>query len=406
MARAGQVAPVVDERLTDRIGIGLLTWVFPRELVDVAVREAGRTEQRSRSLPSRVVVYFVLALWLYASFGYEEVMRQLASGLARKHRWARGWSVPSTAALTKARQRVGAAPLRLLFARVARPVAGPDTTGAFYRRWRVMAVDGTVVDLPDTPENRRHFGKPGNDLGVGAFPRARLVVLAECGTHAVCGAAHGPLSLGEQALTRELLGALEEGMLVTADRNFPSYDLVKQAAATGADLLWRVRADWDLPVLEVFPDGSYRSRLAPPGSRGPAREHKGIPVRVIEYTLSGPGHHPDRPSAEVYRLITTILDPSHAPAQDLAWLYRQRWEVETMIEELKSHQGQSRTVLRSKSVEMVEQELWAMLLVHHAIRDLICTAADDEDLDPDRASFTRALHMIRRSVPEQAAFSP
>ena len=211
---------------------------------------------------------------------------------------------------------------------------------------------------------------------------------------------------GEQALARELLGTLEAGQLMLADRNFPSFARWTQAARTGADLLWRVKANWDLPVLEVFEDGSYRSRLARPGSRGAAREREGVAVRVIEYTLSGPGHHPNRPSAETYRLITTILDPQAAPAQDLAWLYRQRWEVETVIEELKVHQGQARTVLRSKSVEMVDQELWAMLLVHRAIRDLICTAADDEGLDPDRASFTRALHMIRRSVPEQAAFSP
>lgn len=406
MARAGQVAPPVDERLTDRIGIGVLTWVFPRSLVDAVVAEAGRTEQRSRSLPSRVVVYFTLALWLYASYGYEEVMRQLSAGLARKHSWARGWTVPSTAALAKARQRVGAAPLRLLFERTARPVAGPATAGAFYRGWRVMALDGTVLDVPDSPANRRHFGKPGNDLGEGVFPQVRLVALAECGTHAVCGAAHGPLELGETTLTREVLGSLQPGMLVTAGRNLPSYGLWKQAVATGAALLWRVRSDWDLPVLESFDDGSYRSRLAPPGSRGRTRDEQGITVRVIEYTLSGPGHHPGRPPDEVYRVITTILDPDDAPATDLAWLYRRRWEAESVIEELKVRQGRSRTVLRSHSVEMVEQELWAMLLVHHAIRELICTAADEEDLDHDRALFTRALRMIRRSVTEQAASSP
>jgi hypothetical protein len=406
MARAGQVAPAVDERLPDRIGIGVLTWVFPREVVDAVVAQAGRTEKRSRSLPSRVVVYFALAMWLYASYGYEEVMRQLVGSLARKHSWARTWTVPSTAALTKARQRVGPEPLRLLFEQVARPVAASGAAGCFYRSWRVVAIDGTVLDVPDTAVNRRHFGAPGNDLGPGAFPQVRLVALAETGTHALIAAAHGPLALGEQALARQVLPELQAGMLVVADRNFPSYALVKQAAATGADLLWRVNANWKLPVLEAFADGSYRSRLLPPGGSAAARTRDAIEVRVIEYTLSGEGHHPNRPSAEVYRLITTIRDPEQAPAADLALLYRQRWEVETMIGELKVHQGQARTVLRSQSVAMVEQELWAMLALHCAIRELICTAADDEDLDADRASFTRALHMIRRSVPEQAAFSP
>jgi hypothetical protein len=392
------VKPPAGERLPDRIAIGLLTATFPPELVDRVVAETGRVQRRSRLLPARVVVYYVLAMCLFFGQGYEEVARLLTDGLAYARRWRGNWRVPTTAAITRARARLGPEPLRALFAEVCQPVATEAGSGSFYRAWRLVAVDGTTFDLPDTAANAGFFGRPGSPRGAGkgAFPQVRVAGLGECGTHAIFAAALGPLAVHETELARRLFGRLRAGMLLIADRGFTGFDLWRAAAATGADLLWRVRNSAVLPVAEQLADGSYLSHIY--AARDKHRHADPITVRVVEYTLAG--------QATVYRLITTILDPAQAPALDLAALYAQRWEFEISLGELKTHQGAPQMVLRSHTPDGVQQEVYGFLLVHYAIRALMHQAALDAAIDPDRISFTRTLRLARRQVPAQAALSP
>jgi Insertion element 4 transposase N-terminal/Transposase DDE domain len=409
--RAGQVRPPVPERLGDRVAIGALTSVFPPGLVDRVLAECGRTEQRRRLLPARMVVYYVLALALFAEIGYVEVLRLLVEALRRPAReQAALGRLPVKSALVQARARLGPEPLRALFAAAARPLATPATPGAWYRGWRLGALDGTTLDVADTPANDAAFGRAnsGRGEGTGAFPQVRVVGLVECGTHATVGAVLGPYGTGEVTLAGRLLGGLEEGalagVLLLADRLFVGAALWRTAHATGAELLWRAKTGKTapkLPVDQVLADGSWLSRLYAAGDR---RKRHPIVVRVVEYTLSDPG----RPQAagEVYRLVTTILDPEHAPAAELAALYAERWEQESVLDELKTHQRGAQVVLRSKSPDMVAQEVWAHLLVHYAIRALIHQAALEQDLDPDRLSFTGTLRIVRRHLASHAAFSP
>ena len=397
MPRAGWVKPDSDQRLSDHVALGVLTRTFPPELVDQAVAAAKRGEQRHRLLPARLVVYYVLAMSLFSTASYEEVMRSLTEGLEWASGWRTAWKVPSKSAIFQARARLGAAPLVELFTRGCRPLGTRDTPGAFYRSWRLVSMDGTTLDLADTPANDEAFGRPGHSRGDrAAFPQLRLVALAECGTHAVTEVAMGAYATAEPTLAKELVdsGALGPGMLVLADRGFTAFPLWDMAAATGADLLWRAKTNAVLPVLERLPDGSYRSEIvATPDKRARANVR---PVRVIEYTVTDPG----RPQAEAttYRLLTTIMDPAAAPADELAALYAERWEIESTLDELKVHQRGPRVVLRSKTADGVRQEVYGYLCVHYAIRALMHTTADQHDVDPDRISFTRSLRAARRSV--------
>ncbi|MFF7231766.1 IS4 family transposase [Streptomyces sioyaensis] len=397
MPRPGQVKSS-GERLSDRIALGVLTRVFPPWLVDEVVVECGRVEQRSRLLPARAVVYFVLAMCLFSGQGYEEVARLLTQGLERVQRWEKPWRVPTTAAIGRARRRLGPQPLKVLFDRVCGPVATEETAGAWYRRWRLVAVDGTVFDVPDTEANGAFFGRPGSGRGQrrSAYPQVRVAALVECGTHAVFAAATGPLSVHEHHLIPGLLARLRPGMLVMADRGITGFGLWQAASGTGADLLWRVRKNVVLPVLEHLGDGSYLSQIAATGDR--ARREL-VTVRVIEYTL---GTDDDT----VYRLITTVCDVDQAPAAELAALYHQRWEIENTLDEIKTHQGGRQLVLRSQYPDGVEQEIYGFLLVHHALREVMHDTAHRAGLDPDRISFTRTLNAARRHVTGQAALSP
>lgn len=395
----------------------MLTRLFHRDLVDEVVAATGRREVRSRLLPARVVVYYVLALCLFADDGYEEVMRKLVNGLRFLGTWHDGWHPPTTGAISQARQRLGEAPLKALFAQVAMPLAAPGTRGSWFHGWRVMAVDGVVLDVPDTAANVAEFGKRTAGTGgiTAAFPQVRVVALGECGTHAIVAAAIGAWRVYERDLFAPLLPDLEPKMLVLADRGFYSYEMWTRAAATGADLVWRIKSTVELPVLEALPDGSFRSELLPKhmktdfkrGKRRHIPDTARIPIRVIEYSVTNRGE-----GTETFRLITTILDHEVAPAVELATLYHQRWEFELTLDEIETHQMPRSRVLRSKSPELVRQEIWALLLAHYAVRDFMREAADDLDdslddgLDVDRLSFTRSLNVVRRQVTNQAGFSP
>ncbi len=308
--------------------------------------------------------------------------------------------MPGASALAEARERLGPEPLELLFATAARRLATRATRGAWYRHWRVMVVDGTCLDVPDSPANQAlGRAKSGRGEGVGAFPQVRVVGLVEAGTHAIVDAAQGPYASGEQTLARQLAregGRLGPGVLLLADRLFVGAQLWRAMAGTGAELVWRTKCGSKtapkLPVDQVLSDGSWLSRLYAASDR---RKRHPITVRVIEYTLSDPGR---RTSTDRYRLVTTICDPDLAPAGEPAALYTERWEVETALGELKTTQRGPKQVLRSKRPELVAQEVWAHLLVHYALRQVMHTAALEADLDPDRLSFIRSLRVIRRQV--------
>jgi hypothetical protein len=285
----------------------------------------------------------------------------------------------------------------------------PGGASGWFRSWRVMAIDGVVLDMPDTPQNVEEFGRSRNATSASAFPQARVVGLAECGSRAVVAAAIGACHTGERDLARELLGDLDPEMLVLADRGFYGYDFWQEVRASGAELLWRMKLHVNLPVYELLPDGSYLSALAPKSMRSDIARGKGrrieryeIPVRVIDYTIT----NRTAGEPETIRLVTSITDPELAPAIELAALYHQRWEIELALDEIQTHQMGRPRVLRSRSPEMVRQEIWALLLTHYAIRHLMHEAADDAEADLDRVSFMRSLRVIRRQVTDQAAFSP
>lgn len=389
------------ERLPDRISIGVLARTFTPALLDEVIDAADAREIRYRRLPARLVVVFTLACWLFTRSGYGLVMSRLADAHALRGQGWGNWQIPSTGAIAKARARLGPQPLKLLFHRVAGPVGTRATPGVFWRGLRVAAVDGFTLDLADTAENASFYGRGGNgSASANPYPQLRALVLAECGTRALLGGVHGASTAGEQTLATDLLDAFGPGMLVLADRNFASWRLWRAAAATGAQLCWRISASFTLPVLQVLPDGTYLSELKPPRKKdGPP-----VRVRVIEYSITTTTEDGQEVS-ELFALATTLLDPEQAPAAELAELYHDRWQAETTIGDLKTAQrGGPETVLRSKTPEMVEQEFWAMLCVYQAVRELIGHAAPS-GLDPGRVSFKRTLQAARDSV-TRAALSP
>jgi hypothetical protein len=393
-------------RLADHISLGVLTAQVPIETVQDVLAHTGRASQRERDLPAHVMVYYTIALALYADVSTREVLRCLLEGA----RWLGDpltvREPPGKSAISQARTRLGAAPLEALYRRVVAPVAEPGTPGAWYRGWRVMSLDGTTLDLPDTAANARAFGRPPSPRGAnatGAFPQLRLVGLVETGTHVLCAAQLGRYRTSERTLAAQVLPTLQPDMLCLADRGFLGFDLWRAAAATGAALLWRASATFTLPVLERYADGSYRSALRW-NAQCTSRHRTPIPVRVIEYTLPGV------PGAEAaYRVVTTILDPAQAPAAELAALYHERWEIETAFDEFKTHLRGAQRVLRSKTPELVRQEVWGFLLAHFALRALMHEAAlgaEPRARDPDTLSFTHALRVTRRTLPHWAALSP
>lgn len=399
----------VPRPFTEGIGLGVLTRIFHRDLVDDVLRCTHRTGQRSRLLPGRVTVYFVLALCLFYGEAYEEVMRKLVGGLKFLGNWSDSWRVPTSSAMSQARERLGEKPLAELFDRVAVPIARPGTIGAWFHGLRVMAVDGVIFDVPDTEDNAAEFAKGSNEAGAGPFPQVRLVGLGECGTHAIVAAAFDTRKVDERALFSQLIDDFEPGMIVLCDRGFYSYELWRRAAATGAQLLWRLKSDLTIPVLHVLPDGSYLSELVPRIAknnyrRGKIRnipDHLRIPVRVIEYAVTNRDGE-----TETITVMTTILDHELVSAHELAALYQQRWEFELTLDEIETHQMSDSRLLRSRTPKLVRQEIWALLLAHYAVREFMREAADDIGEDVDRLSFIRSIRVIRRQIENPAGFSP
>jgi hypothetical protein len=384
--------------LSDLVSVGVLTRTFPPGLVDEVIAEVGRTEQRHRSLPARTMAYFAIGMALHAEGSYEDVLGLLTDGLG----WSSGEEpvrLPSKSAIFQARARLGAEPVRTLFFRVATPLAIPGATGAWLAGRRLVAIDGTCLDVADTVGNDEWFGRPGVMKGErAAFPQARVVAVAECGTHAVFDAAVGPYTTAENTLARQVIDRLTPGMLLLADRGFCGFPLWSRAVATGADLLWRAMPNMKPRHVETLSDGSWLAELRPGGA---GLKVEPLIIRVIDYEIDD-----GRPNDTGYRLFTTILDPNDASAVDLAVAYAQRWEIEVTFDELKVHQRGPRTVLRSKSPDLVLQEIWGHLCCHFAIRTLMWEAADHAQVDPDRVSFVAAVRIARRSISAARDFSP
>jgi hypothetical protein len=386
-------------RLSDHICLGVIARAVPPERVHQVLAETGRASERERDLPAQVMVYYAIALALYMGSSTREVLRCLLEGL----RWlwgAEAVKVAGRSGISQARSRLGEAPLRRLYEAVVQPIATRASKGAWYRKWRLVSLDGSCLEVADTEANRAEFGLPGASRGESAFPQLRFVALAENGTHVLFGARLGRFAEGETTLAHAVLAALRPGMLCLADRQFFGYALWRAAAATGADLLWRVKRNLRLPREAALADGSYLTTVYP-GDKDRRRRTGGVRVRVVEYRLQGiAGAEP------LYRLVTTLLDPAQAPAAELAALYHERWEIEGALAELKTRLRGARVVLRSKAPELVRQEFWGLLLAHFAVRGLMHEAALRADEDPDRLSFSHAVRVVRRKAPLFAALSP
>ena len=377
----------------------MLTRTFPPSLVDEVVAGCGRTEQRNRSLPARAMAYFSIGMALHSEGSYEDVLSLLTDGLA----WTSGEepiTLPSKSAIFQARSRLGPEPLEVLFSKVAAPLASEGTPGAWLGGRRLVAIDGTCLDVADTAVNAAFFGRPGVNKGEqAAFPQARVVAVAECGTHAIFDAVVGTYTTSENTLAGDLLDRLEPGTLLLADRGFCGFPLWSRAVSSGADLLWRAMGNMKPRYVETLADGSWLAELRPSGNAG--RKAEPLTIRVIDYRIDDGRHN-----EESYRLFTTILDPEDVSALDLAAAYTERWEIESAFDELKTHQRGPRTVLRSKSPDLVLQEIWGHLCCHYAIRTLMWEAADHAGVDPDRVSFVTALRVARRSISVARDFSP
>ena len=389
-----------DARITDYISLGVLTKTFPLEKVKSILASTGKASRRQRDLPAHVVVYYVLALTLYLQVSYREVLRCLLEGI--KWLLGPGWAgkVAGKSGISQARNRLGWEPLRRLHDEVVAPIAVGRTKGAWYRGWRLVSLDGSTLDVADSPDNEKTFGRPSASRGTSAYPQIRLVSLVENGTHVLFGTQLGGYGHSEIGLAHQILPWLRPGMLCLGDRNFFSYDLWKKAQATGADLVWRVKKNLRLPCEERLADGSYWSTIYR-SDKDRRQRRNGIVVRVIEYRLEGiPGAEP------IYRLLTTILDPEQAPAAELAALYHERWEIETALDELKTHLRGAKIVLRSKTPDLVRQEFYGLMMTHFAVRGLMHEAALKADEDPDRLSFLHAVRVVRRKLPHFVAIPP
>lgn len=410
-------------RLTDHVSIGLLADAVPRVVIDDAVAEFGKGAKRADAkLPAHVMVYFAMAMALFADEDYEEVLARLTGTLQDWGCWDAGWERPGSAGITQARKRLGPDVVRGVFEQVAQPVAGMLTRGAWLAGKRMVSIDGFEWDVPDSGANAEYFGYAGSGANRSAFPKMRVVTLVESGSRAVLGAHAGPCGgkgSGEQSAARELYHLLDEEMLLLADRNFYSFTDWCQASETGADLLWRLGDTIALPLVAKLGDGSYTSVVF--ASRTPAKVREQVLaaarlgqdldqwhelarlVRVVEYDVPDRGVEGQR---ELFCLLTTLLDARSAPAALLAAGYHERWEHEGANAQAKTVLRGPGKVMRSQSPDMVVQELYGYLLTHYAINSLICRAATEADIDPDRVKFTNAVRVIRRRIEDPAAFSP
>jgi len=395
-------------RISDYVTLGVVARMFPADRVEASLRATGKTSQRQRDLPAHVVVYYVIALALFTQASCREVLRCLLEGIRWLHGDGMDFRVAGKSGISQARSRLGWEPIRQLHDELVRPIATERTRGAWFHGWRVVSLDGSTLEIPDDPANEAEFGRPTTSRGTAAFPQIRFVSLVENGTHVLFGTRMGPCEASERAIAAEVLGSLSNGMLCLADRGFYGFEFWNKAKASGAELAWRVSSKLKLPREVELEDGSFLSTVFEGNDRR-RRPEDGVRVRVVEYTLDGVRDFrlPATPEGEPsYRIITTIQDPKAAPAMELAALYPERWEIEMAFDELKTHLRGRQTLLRSKTPDLVRQELFGLMMAHFAIRGLMHEAALEGEVDPDQLSFIHAVRVVRRTLPHFAALSP
>jgi len=387
-------------RITDYISLGVITKTFPDSAIGAVLARTGKASVRQRDLPAQVVVYYVIALALYMQSSYREVLRCLLEGVQWLRDPSAGVRVASKSGISQARTRLSWEPVQQLHDELVKPIAVRSTRGAWYRTWRLVSVDGSTFDVADEKVNEEAFSRPGASRGASAYPQIRFVSLVENGTHVLFGSQMDSYRTGEITLAKAVLPHLNKGMLCLADRNFFGFELWQLARGTGADLLWRMKKNMRMACEKPLPDGSYLSHVYP-SERDWRHKTNGIALRVIDYRLEGiEGAEP------IYRLATTVLDPAKAPAEELAALYHERWEIETAFDELKTHLRGAKIVLRSKTPDLVRQEFYGLMMAHFAIRGLMHEAALKADQDPDRLSFLHAVRVVRRKLHIYAVIPP
>ncbi len=382
------------------VDLAQISEAFPRAVIDRILEETDRAGVRRRKLPGYLMVYYVIALGLMVSVSAREVLRRLLDEV--RDDLPNGAELIATrAAICKARQRLGAEPVRELFERAVRPIARRATKGAWFGSLRLVALDGSSLNLQDTPANRETYGKAGAAGNTTSpLPLLRFVALCEIGTHVLFAARMAAWKVSEVALAKRLIGRLEPGMLCLADRLFYGFHLWNEALATGAELLWRVQKTIPLPRLKMFADGSYLSELRARSTAKVAERARRVPVRVIEFNVTRGGR------TEHYRVITTLLDPKKAPALKLAELFASRWGIETSFGELKTYLRGRDILLRSQRPDLVEQDFFGLLLAHYGVRCVMDEAARERRIAPTEISFIHAVRVIIRRLPEMVSFSP
>jgi hypothetical protein len=384
-------------RITDELAMGILAKRYPTAKVREILQRVGKASQRERELPAHLMVYYVMGLGLWMGASCREVLRCLLSGVHWLLGSEQGYKVAGKSGITQARQRLGWEAMKAIHDELVRPIGEKHTRGAWYRDWRVVSLDGSTMDVADSQENEKAFGRSQAWRGKSAYPQLRFVALLENGTHVLFGAQLGSYACSELSLAETVISQLQPGMLCLADRLFTGGPLWKRAAATGADLLWRSQRRRKFACVQRLEDGSYLSYLYP--NRRERLKHPEDPsrrtvVRIIEYRLRG-----KRSPEPWYRLVTTLLDPQQAPARELAALYHERWEIENTLDEFKVHLRGPQVVLRSQTPDLVRQEFYGFLLLHFAVRTFMHEAALSADRDPDELSFVHAVRVLKRHLP-------
>lgn len=381
-------------RVTDKVTFGQLAKIFPAKAIKQALSDEDKETKRERDLPNHVVVYFIMMLALFREASHTEVLRCVYEGL----QWLVGpiaLRVTGKSGISQARSRVGWRPLKRLFESIAKPLAQPGDRGAFYRGHRIVAIDGTLFNVPDTAENQNEFGRPSNQNSCSGFPQVRMVGLLECGTHAFFRSEIGGYATAEQVLAPSLLQCLQSDMVCLADRNFMNFTLFQEAQKTGAKIVWRVNDYVKLPAEARLEDGSYLAKLY---WYRDTKRASGVQVRVVEYRVG----EKEKP----IRLVTNWFDHNDAPAEELARLYHERWEIENTLDEIKTHLNANACTLRSRTPDLVKQEILGLLMGHYAIRGIMHEAASCAQIDDDELSFTHSLKVIRRRLPMFGNFPP
>lgn len=371
---------------------------FPTRDVRKILKQTGKTSERERALPAHVMVYYVIAMTIYMGLPYRDVLRELVAGWHGLLKGKTRKQPPSKGSICKARIRLGAEPLQQLHDQFVKPVATEKTKGAWFKEWLTVGIDGSSLSIADSEENEAEFEKPKSSRGNSAYPKFRFVSLLETGTRVLFGTQIGPINkTSEKKLAREAIKSLRSGMLCLADRHYLGFEFLKLTLATQAQVLWRASKVFELKPEKYLPDGSYLTTIYKSKADG-ERKNDGVVVRVIVYRLKG--------FKETYRLVTSILDPQKASAEELASLYHERWEIEIALGELKTRLIGRGLILRSQKPELVKQEFYGFLLGYFAIRGIMHEAALQADEDPDRLSFLHTIKVIKRNIPAFAVFPP